>query len=307
VPPPAFLERDASAARRDKDSSRVRLEVVTEGQPRAPTHRRTLPELSGKYHHRLVEMDFGIAAYSVTADDPDLPTDTPWTLIASVMSPGDHLFLVDLGHHIFRSMTLTALDSLLTELAMKTYTFLEQQQRHHVTFAKVLADFRMAYGGENALEYAQLVSSARETFHAIAVSIAGQVNDSELADLFDELDQNERDTIRKRAAEIGLYDTADFVGNGQFLGYADHETVRFFVGRHPEMFFDGNYWLRPYAGLNLGSDKANNAARQALSEQFDSYLADATWLASKSPLDLARQDRNALMRAALSLRLLTPD
>jgi hypothetical protein len=263
--------------------------------------------LSGKYHHRLVEMDFGVAAFSVIADDPDLPIDTPWTLIASVMSPGDHLFLVDLGHRVFRSMTLTALDGLLSELAVKTYTFLEQQQRHHVTFAYVLADFRLAYAGENALEDTQLVSNARDTLHRIAVSIAGQDKANALADLFEELDQNERDQIRKRAAEIGLCDTADFVDNGQFLGYADHETVRFFVGRHPELYFDGSYWLRPYEGLNLGSDKVNNAARQALSEQFDGYLADAVWLASKSPLDLARQDRNALMRAALSLRLLKPD
>lgn len=307
VPPPAFLERDASAAKRDMDTSRVRLEVVTADSPRVTSHRKALPELSGKYHHRLVEMDFGVAAFSVTADDPDLPTGAPWTLVASVMSPGDHLFLVDLGHRVFRSMTLTALDGLLSELAMKTYTFLEQQHRHHVTFAQVLADFRLAYAGENALEEAQLVSHARDTLHEIAVSIAGRIDASALAGMFEELDPNERDMIRTRAAEIGLSDTADFVDNGQFLGYADHETVRFFVGRHPELYFDGNYWLRPYEGLNLGNAKVNNAARQTLSEQFDGYLSDAVWLASKTPLDLARQDRNALMRAALSLRLLKPD
>ncbi|CAN7212519.1 ATP-binding protein [Massilia sp. LjRoot122] len=306
LPPPAFLERDASAARRDRDASHVRLEVVAEAPPRPTSHRKTLPGLSGKYHHRLIDMDFGVAAFSVTAEDPDLPTNAPWALIASVMSPGDHLFLVDLGHRIFQSMTMTALDALLAELAMKAYTFLEQQQRHHVTFAQVLADFRLAYAGESALEYGHLVSIAKESIYKIAVSIAGKADARELAELFEELDQDERDTIRRRAAAIGICDTSEFIANGQFLGHAEHDTIRFFVGRHPELFFDGNYWRRPYEGLNLGSARVNNAARQALSEQFDSYLADAAWLAAKSPGDLARQDRNALIRAALSLRLLTP-
>jgi hypothetical protein len=305
--PPDFLEPDDhNADRTGKDVGRTRLGLVKPGASRALSQRKSLSELSGKYQHRLVSMDFGVAAFSVAADDPDLPAYAPWALVASTMSPGDHLYLVNIGHPVFRSMTMTPLDGLLTDLAVKTHAFLMDEQRHHLTFAQILADFRLAYAMEQALEYVPLVSRTKDALRSIAVSIATHVRSKELAELFGELDQDERDIIRRRAAEIGVSDTVDFVDNGEFLAYADYETVRFFVGRHPELYFDGKYWNRPYAGINLGSNRVDNAARQALSEQFDSYLADALWLASKAPLDLARQDHNALKRAALSLRLLQP-
>ena len=48
-------------------------------------------------------------------------------------------------------------------------------------------------------------------------------------------------------------------------------------------------------------------ARERVRARYDAYLADAIWLASQSPSDLERADRDALVRATCSIRLLRPD
>lgn len=285
----------------------ARLQAVTSSRTIHPvTRRRALPHLIGTYRHRFVSLDFRVAAFAVDPQDPDLPTNSPWTLMASTTTTGGHLFLVNENHPIFQSLTMTPRDALLTEMAVRTYEFVMDEQRHQTNFSEIFADFRQAYGIENALDHAQLVSAANETLRNIATSIAAHQSPKALAELFNELDDWERETISRRAAQMGATRTKDFVDTGEFLAYADHDTVRFFVGRYPELFFDGKYWDRRYTDIAMGKKTVNDTIRQTLSEQFDGYLADAIWLASKAPKDLERQERNSVMRAALSLRLLTP-
>ena len=80
-----------------------------------------------------------------------------------------------------------------------------------------------------------------------------------------------------------------------------------FVRDHPELYFDGKFWDQPYVGLDYGSPSVNAEARIGVLERYDNYIADAVWLASQTPRDLDRSDRDALIRSTLSLRLIRPD
>ena len=69
-------------------------------------------------------------------------------------------------------------------------------------------------------------------------------------------------------------------------------------------------WQRLRASLWVAFKKGNKVteeARNRVSERYDAYLADAVWLASQSPRDLDRCDRDELIRATLSVRLIGPD
>ncbi len=65
----------------------------------------------------------------VAANDPDLPPKAPWTL--KIEDPGTRtfLFLFDPDHPVFRSVTMTPTDAVLSELAFKTYEFLKEPAR----------------------------------------------------------------------------------------------------------------------------------------------------------------------------------
>lgn len=273
----------------------------------APPPRMHLPNFGGTFHHPLMQHPVHINAFAVRNNDPDLPPDSPWTMRPVSGKPGSNLFLVDLEHPVFESVTMTPLDGLLDELALKTYEFLRPQGTHRVTFSEILAYYRKNHATLMQIAPADLISMAREALQAIASSISSHVAPKDMHALFEEMDEPEQERITKKAAANGAADAADFVENGEFLTYTQPQALRMVVGRHPELFFDGHYWKRAYAGIQLGSRRVNDEARAALSECYDRYLADAIWLAGTSPRDLRRQSRAAIVRAAMSLHLLTPD
>lgn len=269
--------------------------------------RQKLHELSRVYKHPLLKVEFTVEAFVVTANDPDLPRKSPWIL--KIEDPGTRtfLFLFDPDHPVFRSVTMTPMDAVLCELAFKTYEFLRDTSPDSAVFATILADFRGEYADDTKLEPKSLIAFADAALRDIAQSIGPIGDASVFGSLFDGLPQSAQDRIRRKLASTGISGVQAVVDSGEFLAYAEAADIRAFVRQHPELFFDGKFWAQPYMSLDYGDEKVNAEARDRVIERYDAYLADAVWLASQSPRDLDRCDRDELIRATLSVRILGSD
>lgn len=274
--------------------------------PVAPI-RQKLHELSRIYKHPLLKVEFTVEAFIVGADDPDLPSKAPWTL--KIEDPGTRtfLFLFDPDHPVFRSVTMTPTDAVLSELAFKTYEFLKEVSPNSAVFATILSDLRGEYAQDAKLDPRSIIAFADKAFREIAQSIS-VIGDATLFNaLFAELPQPAQEKIRRKIALTGMNGAQVVIDSGEFLSYAEVVDIRQFVESHPELFFDGKFWAQPYSSLEYGDTKVNEEARERVMERYDAYLADAVWLASQSPRDLDRCDRDELIRATLSVRLLGQD
>lgn len=272
----------------------------------APT-RQKLHELSRVYKHPLLKVEFTVEAFMVGANDPDLPTKAPWTL--KIEDPGTRtfLFLFDPDHPVFRSVTMTPTDAVLCELAFKTYEFLREVSPNSAVFATILSDLRGEYAEDAKLDPKSIIAFADKALQEIAQSISA-IGDATLFNaLFGELPQFAQAKIRRKIASTGMNGAQVVIDSGEFLSYAEASDIRQFVRQHPALFFDGKFWAQPYSSLDYGDMKVNEEARERVMERYDAYLADAVWLASQSPRDLDRCDRDELIRATLSVRLLGQD
>lgn len=269
--------------------------------------RQKLHELSRVYKHPLLKVEFTVEAFMVSAGDPDLSRKSPWVL--KIEDPGTRtfLFLFDPDHPVFRSVTMTPMDALLCELAFKTYDFLRDTSPDSAVFATILADLRNEYADDTKLDPKGIIAFADQAIREIAQSVGLLGNESAFETLFAELPQAAQGKIRRKVASTGIASAQAVIDSGEFLGYAEPADIRQFVCKHPEFFFDGKFWAQPYASLNYGDEKVNEDARARVIERYDAYLADAVWLASQSPRDLDRCDRDELIRATLSVRILGSD
>lgn len=269
--------------------------------------RQKIHELSRVYKHPLLKVEFTVEAFMVGAGDPDLPAKAPWTL--KIEDPGTRtfLFLFDADHPVFRSVTMTPTDAVLSELAFKTYEFLKEASPNSAVFATILADLRGAYAEDAKLDPKNIIAFADKALREIAQSIGMDGDPTLFGALFGELPQAAQEKIRRKIASTGMSGAKVVIDSGEFLAYAEASDIRLFVRQHPELFFDGKFWAQPYASLEYGDTKVNDEARERVMERYDAYLADAVWLASQSPRDLDRCDRDELIRATLSVRLLGQD
>lgn len=121
----------------------------------------------------------------------------------------------------------------------------------------------------------------------------------------EEIPEQVQDEVRKKVLwrlGKGENEVRKILRSSVYLDYAsDEEFIRFFAN-HPEEFFDGDYWDRPYAGL--GSDDL----REETKREFSAYLKDVLWL-SREAYDYELEGisdtiRNRLLRASYSLRIL---
>ncbi|CAD6513821.1 hypothetical protein LMG27952_00788 [Paraburkholderia hiiakae] len=272
----------------------------------APT-RQKLHELSRVYKHPLLKVEFTVEAFMVTANDPDLPRKAPWVL--KIEDPGTRtfLFLFDPDHPVFRSVTMTPMDAVLAELAFKTYEFLKEASPDSAVFATILSDFRGEYADDSKLDPKGIIAFADKALREIAQSIDVAGDAGLFNILFAELPQSAQEKIRRKIASVGISGAQVVIDSGEFLAYAEVSDIRHFVRSHPALFFDGKFWAQPYSSLEYGDAKVNEEARERVLERYDSYLADAVWLASQSPRDLDRCDRDEIIRATLSVRLLGQD
>ena len=202
---------------------------------------------------------------------------------------------------------MTPMDAVLCELAFKTYEFLRETSPDSAVFATILADLRGEYADDTKLDPKSIIAFADKALREIAQSVGLIGDTSAFGTLFAGLPQAAQDKIRRKLASTGISSAQAVIDSGEFLGYAEAADIRLFVRQHPELFFDGKFWAQPYASLDYGDEKVNEEARARVIERYDAYLADAVWLASQSPRDLDRCDRDELIRATLSVRILGSD
>jgi len=274
--------------------------------PKVPKRQR-IETLSRAYKHPLLKVEFNIEAFAVEDGDPDLPAKAPWTIKLDDAGTRTHKFLFIADHPVFRSITMTPIDALLVEVALKIHDFVRETRPTSADFSIILAELRGEYGTDAALDAKEIIAMADATLREIALSISKVSSPLDFQSLFDSLPDPNRDTIRRKVASSGAVSLQAAISGGEFLRYAEPSVIRTFVRSNPKLFFDGHHWDQPYADLDYGSTKVNEEARATVLDRFDAYLADAVWLATQSARDLDRHDRDELTRATLSLRLLRSD
>jgi hypothetical protein len=251
-------------------------------------------------------VEYEVQAFSVPATSAELPLGTPWTLKLEDVAARTYSFLVNVDDEIFRSTTLTPLDALLAELAYRTLDFLKAQVSD-VSFARVLADLRREYCADSKLDPREIIARATSLLEDFGLAAAARVPAGAGDAFFAEFTEGERASILRRMATRGVADHKATIASGRFLEYAEPAFLRAHFRRHPEMFFDGEYWDDAYAAIDFGAGDVNEEARGRVRARFDAFFADALWLSERTPNDLERANRDSLIRATCSLRLLRPD
>jgi len=305
--PEGFLDEDDDAPSTSAAGKSSSTSSDTSPALPLPPTRQKLHDLSRVYKHPLLKVEFTVEAFMVGSNDPDLPSKAPWVL--KIEDPGTRtfLFLFDPDHPVFRSVTMTPTDAVLAELALKTYEFLKEASPNSAVFATILSDLRGEYAEDARLDPKSIIAFADKALREIAQSIGVVCDTALFNEFFLDLPQSAQERIRRKIASTGISGSQIIIDSGEFLSYAEAPDIRLFVRCHPELFFDGTFWAQPYCTLEYGDAKVNEEARNRVLERYDAYLADAVWLASQSPRDLDRCDRDELIRATLSVRLIGQD
>jgi hypothetical protein len=270
--------------------------------PPSLPRRVALPTLSREYRDELTNVRFDVRAFIGTADDSSLASG-PWAI--SRAATGEWMFVVNTGHSVFRSATMTPIDALLSELAYQVIDF-HRGQAGAPRFAGVLASLRDRYAKAFELEPAMLNGEARQTLTSIARSLVGRVSAEDARALFDELSTAERDAAQARMATRNVRNPDVVISNGRFLEFISGSALRWFFESHPEYFFDGGYWDEPFQDTAYQTPQAIDEARGRLVAYYSGLISDALWLADQDPSDIADAARERVMRASLALDLLEP-
>ena len=280
------------------------------GDPEPPTPprppRRALHELSRKYAHPTIRVEYEVEAFAVQPDDPDLVSGAPWAFLLDDVATRTYAFLVDVRHQMFRSTTMTPLDALLTELTYRAIDFTKGQAQD-VTVAGVLADFRREYCVDSRLDPAEIIAFATSVLDEVARAVPNLLAPGQGADLHAELTDAEKGAVAQRMANRRVANPTEAVSDGSFWAYADAESLKGLFLRHPELFLDGKYWGDSYETLDYGDPQVTVGAKASVLARYEAYLGDALWLANQTPADLEGATRDTVIRAACSLRLLRPD
>jgi len=267
--------------------------------------RKRMPSLSQLYSEEITNHRYEVEAYSVESSDPDLlPLGTPWVLKRK--THGGWEFLVNAAHSCFRSVTLTPLDALLSELAVTAAEF-ERTHGQNAGHPLILSSLRKKYASLADLEPRALTSQASETLGCIAASLVGKAVAEEMRSFFEDLPASVKEEAQVEMARRSVRNAAAAIDDGRFLQYCNSASVADFVAEHPELFFDGKYWDDPYQSVEFDSAAATEQARKTVLGYYASLLSDAVWLAQQEIRELELVDRERLVRAASSVQLLAPD
>ena len=273
-----------------------------EPEPTPPV-RTPLLDLSRKYKHPTYRVEYDVQAYGVEINDPGLAAGLPWALELEEVATRTYAFLVNLEHEVFASTTMTPLDALMVELSYRTVDFLRGQD---VPLSVTLSEFRKDYCGESRLDPSEIIATADKTLRDTASALAARLQAGQGDALFSELDEADRALIMSRLAHQEVRSPADIIKSGQFWEHAS-DMLNGVMARHPELFFDGAYWDDPYAALDFQSESVTEQSRRRVLSRYEGYLTDARWLATRNPRDIEIADRDLVIRATYSLRLLRPD
>ena len=281
--------------------------VVPEPEPtkRAP-ERSQIHELSRKYVHPTYRVEFQVEAFASGPSDKALTGRLPWSFQLDDVATRTYAFVIDPTHDVYRSSTMTAMDALLTELSVQTLDFLKGQV-HDVTLSNILADYRSSYASATRLEPTEVISMANAALEDLAKALAILIPEGQGQTFYAELSKPDREFVARRMAARGVVDVSKVISGGRFWEYMDPQAVVATFARHPELFFDGRYWSDPYKSLSFGADHVDEEARRRLVTRYEAYLGDTLWLANQSARDLETANRDEIIRATCSLRLMKPD
>lgn len=268
-----------------------------------PRHESSL--LSRRYHHVGTGIKWNVKAFEVEAKDPELPAGSPWTMILGDVPTKTYHFLFNSAHTIFESITMTPRDALLAHLAHMTADQ-NRNSSQESSFAKILSDYRAAYGEETALDLKTLPGGAASVLMDVARGIVSACPEVERASLFNDLAVEEQTTVMRALAAKKIKPSEATVSGG-FLVSAPFEIIRIIVEKRPDLCFDGRLWDAPYAHLDYGDPQITAEARFSVLARYLALIDDAIWLSKQDSGDLSSKTRSEVIRAVMSLELLSPD
>ena len=307
--PPGFLDDDDDGSQSDDEDAGSETSGTDgdEPEPKPPApERMKIHELSRKYTHPTYRVDYEVEAFSTDAREPSLHSNAPWAFQISDVATRTYEYLFDPRHDVFRSSTMTPLDGLLTELAVKTQDFLKAEIPD-LSLSNVLSGFRANYATATRLDPTEIIALANNSLEELTKALPNLFPIEEAQTLYESLSDEERSHIGRKVAARGGVDLKDIIEDGRFWEYIDPQGVCEVFRRHPENFFDGNYWDEAFTTLSFGDTEIEREARERLVTRYEAYLGDATWLADQSARDLENTNRDSIIRATCSLRLLRPD
>jgi len=265
--------------------------------------RRPIFRLSRVYVDEVTDLKWKVKAYEVDPTDPGLGgREHPWRLTRT--NKGEDEFLINKGHDIFKSATMTEVDALLYALTSATMDFHKSNRLSTVSPDVVLASLRERYATRSKLDPMTLASAAQSVLHDMARSLRANLEEGDGSSLFFDLIIDEREAILRKMAKRSISDPQPMIEDGSFLEYAPHDTLLRFFESHPELFFDGRYWDDVYSGLEGTYSADIEEAQDEKVRHYASLITDAIWLADQDPVDVAQASRERLLRARLAVDLL---
>lgn len=267
--------------------------------------RREIPSLSRKYIYQKSNASWNVTAFEVEPDEPHLQKGAPWAMPLADVATRNYHFLYDPSHVVFRSITMTPRDGLLTHLAWMTGELL-RTSKETPQLGEILAEFRANYGDDTLLDLNTMSADASAMLLDIAKAFIASCAAEDRAALFNELSVTDQQTVMRSLGAKKIKPN-DVTGDGSFLLYAPHDILRSLIESHPEYCFEGKIWDAAYDSLEYGDKEITDGVRAGIMSRYLGLISDAIWLARQDSTDLATASRDELIRATMSLRLLRPD
>ena len=289
----------------DEKGSEQGEDYTGDPEPAEPVRRREVPSLSRKFTHHESGVSWNVTAFEVNSHDPDLPEGAPWAMPLADVATRNYHFLVRPTHPAFRSMTMTPLDALLTQLAWMTSEAL-RTTREAPQLATILAELREQYGGDNKLDPRAMIADAAQILTDIAKNLVASCPEEDRPALFNDLPVAEQQSIMRILASKKIKPT-QVTSDGSFLQYAPYDVLRLIMESHPEYCFDGNIWDEPYESLDYQNQEITDNARETTMVRYLSLLGDTIWLARQDVGDIESAPRDELIRALMSMQIVRPD
>ena len=144
--------------------------------------RREVPSFSRKFTHADSGATWNVVAFEVEPADPDLPTAAPWGLPLADVATRTYHFLYRPEHSVFRSITMTPRDALLTHLAWMTADILRTSS-HTPDLAVILEELRRDYGDDALLDPKGLGADASDILIDLAKTLVANIPEEDRAAL----------------------------------------------------------------------------------------------------------------------------
>jgi hypothetical protein len=283
----------------------------TGGEQPLPPPAPTLPErvpiasLTREYVDPVTGARWDVRAFRADDGDIGLGSGSKAWSVGYRADEGTHVFLANVAHSIFRSVTLTPLDALLSELAWSAADGARQTRGASPNFTESYVALRNAYGGSNALDPRDLNSSARSVLRDICRRVDASLDTADRAALFEQLSSHDQRSVLSAMLARGVNAPSEAVAMSGFLEFLPAAGLARFFDAHPDLFFDGKCWDELFETVPVPPELTEER-RAELIRRYGGMMADAIWLAECDPEALATSSRERLLRAGVAVGILVP-